>query len=126
MQEIAVRGGRPLTGIVQVSGSKNAALPIMAASLMTRGAVLLRRAPRLSDVNLMARILRRLGVTVEWVGPDSLLLVPQDSTTTVAGTSTDDSTAISKSQRSPSSAVGVVTRFIAFDPSLLVGCEMPV
>jgi UDP-N-acetylglucosamine 1-carboxyvinyltransferase len=84
MEELVVRGGRPLEGTVRASGAKNAALPIMAASVMVRGAVLLHRVPRLSDVHLMADILRGLGVTAEWVGPETLLLVPQDADTTVA------------------------------------------
>ena len=84
MEQIVVCGGRPLNGRVRIGGAKNAALPIMAASIMVRGAVLLHRVPRLSDVDMMARILRALGVTVEWVGPDKLLLVPQDDGTTEA------------------------------------------
>jgi len=84
MQEILVRGGRPIRGDVKVSGAKNAALPIMAASVMVRGAVLLDRVPRLSDVETMARILRLLGVTVEWVGPDRLLLVRGDTDKAIA------------------------------------------
>lgn len=76
MEEIVVHGGRPLYGAVRVNGAKNAALPIMAAVLLTEGPTVLHRVPRLRDVETMAGILRGLGVSVEWTGPESLRLSP--------------------------------------------------
>jgi UDP-N-acetylglucosamine 1-carboxyvinyltransferase len=76
MQQIVIRGGRPLEGTVRIGGAKNAALPIMAASLLVRGAVLLRGVPRLKDVDVMAGVLGNVGAIAEWVGQDELLLVP--------------------------------------------------
>jgi UDP-N-acetylglucosamine 1-carboxyvinyltransferase len=61
---LAVEGGRPLEGEVRTSGSKNAALPIMAAALMTREPCHLRNVPRLADVDNALAILGALGVTV--------------------------------------------------------------
>ncbi len=78
MDRIVIEGGRPLRGTVRVSGSKNAALPIMAAALLTRGSSLLHEVPRLADVETMLAILRALGVEAEWVGPNSLRLTPTD------------------------------------------------
>ena len=50
MDRIRIRGGRDLSGSVRVSGSKNGALPILAASLMIDGPIVLRNMPRLKDV----------------------------------------------------------------------------
>lgn len=77
MERIVVHGGRPLSGAVRISGAKNAALPIMAASILTEGPTVLRRVPRLTDVETIAEILRALGVSVDWIGRDSLLLAPR-------------------------------------------------
>lgn len=57
-----VRGGRPLRGTVDVSGSKNAALPIMAAALALDGPTRLYRVPQLADVQILGLLLSRLGV----------------------------------------------------------------
>ena len=50
MDRIRIRGGRDLSGSVRVSGSKNGALPILAASLLVDGPIVLRNMPRLKDV----------------------------------------------------------------------------
>ncbi len=84
MEQIVIRGGRPLMGSVQVSGAKNAALPILAACLMVRGTVRLRRVPRLADVTTMVHILRLLGVSVDWIGENDVLLTAQHDGPTVA------------------------------------------
>ena len=76
MEQIVVQGGRPLGGSVRVNGAKNAALPIMAASILTEGPTVLHRVPRLTDVETISEILRALGVALEWIGPDSLRLEP--------------------------------------------------
>ncbi|MCK4283732.1 MAG: UDP-N-acetylglucosamine 1-carboxyvinyltransferase [Candidatus Brocadiae bacterium] len=76
MERIVVRGGRPLIGTVRISGAKNAALPIMAAAILTDSPSVLHRVPRLTDVATISTILRALGVSAEWIGPDSLRLVP--------------------------------------------------
>lgn len=62
MDRIRIRGGRDLSGSVRISGSKNATLPILAATLLVEGPVLLRNVPDLKDVESMCRILRHLGV----------------------------------------------------------------
>ena len=56
------RGGERLTGTIPISGAKNAALPLMIASLLTADRLTLKNVPNLADVNLLARILRNHGV----------------------------------------------------------------
>ncbi len=63
-----IRGGRRLKGECRVQGSKNAALPILAASLLCPGTVELRRVPRLLDVDAALQILRALGCRVQQQG----------------------------------------------------------
>jgi UDP-N-acetylglucosamine 1-carboxyvinyltransferase len=65
MDKIRIHGGRPLSGSIKVSGSKNSALPILAATLLTREPCTLRRVPDLSDTNYMLQILKHLGAEVE-------------------------------------------------------------
>ncbi|MCG2676296.1 UDP-N-acetylglucosamine 1-carboxyvinyltransferase [bacterium] len=66
MERIIITGGERLKGRVGISGSKNAALPIMAATLLTNGVTTLSNIPRLKDVTTMARVLRTLGAKVEF------------------------------------------------------------
>ncbi len=65
MDVITIQGGRPLRGTVNAAGSKNAALPIMAACLMADGPVVLDGVPEVSDVNTLALLLGHLGVEVK-------------------------------------------------------------
>ncbi len=71
-------GGNRLRGAVKVSGSKNAALPIMAAALLCDGEVILQDVPRLADIRSLAELLNKLGVESEWRGDGSLRLVVRD------------------------------------------------
>ncbi len=61
MDKIIIHGGRPLTGTVEVSGAKNAALPLMAATLLTPGWHTLHNVPDLRDTRTMLRVLETLG-----------------------------------------------------------------
>ena len=62
MDRIRVVGGRPLNGTIRISGAKNAALPLMIASLLTDETLTLENVPRLADVSLLVRILGNHGV----------------------------------------------------------------
>ncbi len=73
MASIVVTGQRTIAGNVRVSGAKNAALPILAACLLSGGPVTLKNCPRLRDVENMLRILEALGVTAQR-GNDALLI----------------------------------------------------
>jgi UDP-N-acetylglucosamine 1-carboxyvinyltransferase len=66
MDRFVIQGGVPLRGEVTISGAKNAALPIMAAALLTEEPCILRRVPDLSDVRFMARILESVGAAVQF------------------------------------------------------------
>ena len=65
MQKIVIRGGARLEGEVRVSGSKNAALPILASSLLAAGRSIYKNVPALGDVRTMGRLLARLGASYE-------------------------------------------------------------
>jgi UDP-N-acetylglucosamine 1-carboxyvinyltransferase len=62
MDRIKIIGGNPLKGTIPISGAKNAALPLLIASLLTSDRLTLKNVPNLADVNLLARILRNHGV----------------------------------------------------------------
>lgn len=74
MDMLVVRGGHPLRGTVTVGGAKNAALPIMAASLVAEGTTVLHGVPDLVDVTTLSQVLRSLGAQVER-RPDSALQI---------------------------------------------------
>ena len=64
MDKIIIRGGERLIGEVEVSGSKNAALPIFVASLLTEGKNLFRNVPNLKDLQTIVKVIKNLGVKV--------------------------------------------------------------
>ncbi len=64
MDKILVHGGHSLAGKIRVSGSKNSALPILAATLLTKEPCVIHRVPDLSDTNYMLQILMYLGAQV--------------------------------------------------------------
>src|SRR5262249_43161649 len=68
MESLLIKGGVPLCGEVAISGAKNAVLPIMAATLLTREPCVIRRVPSLSDVKFMGQILTWLGAKVAFEG----------------------------------------------------------
>ena len=72
MDSFLIRGGTPLLGTVDISGSKNASLPILAACLMADGVTTLHGVPRLSDITSMKRLLEELGCRVTRHEPASL------------------------------------------------------
>jgi UDP-N-acetylglucosamine 1-carboxyvinyltransferase len=84
MDSFIIEGGRALHGEVELSGAKNAALPIMAAAIMADGKTTLHNVPRLRDVNSMIQLLNELGVRTEWIGDNSLELEVIDDTKTDA------------------------------------------
>lgn len=64
MEKLAIRGGRPLAGEIRISGAKNAALPILAASLLSVEALHVRNVPHLHDITTMIELLGSMGVDV--------------------------------------------------------------
>lgn len=72
MTTLVVTGGKPLNGRIRVGGNKNAALPVIAACLLTDEECVLENVPRIRDVEAMAELLRHLGATVVWEGDSTL------------------------------------------------------
>ncbi|MBT7955107.1 MAG: UDP-N-acetylglucosamine 1-carboxyvinyltransferase [Rhodospirillaceae bacterium] len=68
MDRIRIRGGKPLSGSIQIGGAKNAALPLMAASLLTSETLCLSNLPHLADITTMVHLLSELGVDVSMNG----------------------------------------------------------
>ena len=66
MDRFLIRGGKKLQGVVQISGSKNAALPILVATLLTDGKCVLHRVPNLRDVRTTLKILEYLGKKISY------------------------------------------------------------
>src|SRR2546428_2526541 len=72
MSTLLIEGGRRLSGSVDVEGNKNAALPLLAACLLTTQECVLTNVPRIGDVEVMARLLLDLGAEVEGIGSTTL------------------------------------------------------
>jgi UDP-N-acetylglucosamine 1-carboxyvinyltransferase len=74
MEQFIIEGGHALNGIVLPSGNKNAALPMLAACLLTEEPVILHNVPRIGDVGTMLELLERIGVETEYEGEGTLVL----------------------------------------------------
>ena len=74
MEKFVIEGGYPLTGTVVPAGNKNAALPILAASLLTQDELIVGNVPRIRDVESMLELLESLGVKVSWTGSNEVSL----------------------------------------------------
>jgi UDP-N-acetylglucosamine 1-carboxyvinyltransferase len=84
MRKTLITGGKRLSGTVAISGSKNAALPILAASILLHGETTLTNVPNLLDVISMIRILRALGLRAEYFEPDTVKIYTNGSVKHVA------------------------------------------
>ncbi len=74
MQQIVIQGGQPLRGHVEISGAKNAALPLMAATLLTDGPCDLTNVPDLGDIRTIGTLLQGLGVRIQTLGDGKMRL----------------------------------------------------
>jgi UDP-N-acetylglucosamine 1-carboxyvinyltransferase len=74
MEKFVIEGGVPLSGTVTPAGNKNAALPILAACLLTTEEIVVDNVPRIADVEAMVELLEHLGVTTEWRGENEVVL----------------------------------------------------
>jgi UDP-N-acetylglucosamine 1-carboxyvinyltransferase len=74
MDKIVIHGGVPLRGTVDLSGSKNAALPIMMAAVLTAEPLIIHNVPRLRDVRTALELLAGMGVKGRWIGEHSIEL----------------------------------------------------
>ena len=74
MDKLLIQGGTPLTGEVAISGAKNAALPILCASLLSAEPLRFSNVPQLNDISTMLRLIGQMGVEVTMDGNDGLIL----------------------------------------------------
>jgi UDP-N-acetylglucosamine 1-carboxyvinyltransferase len=72
MPKFIVQGGYPLSGTIRPAGNKNAALPIIAATLLTDEPINLENVPDIKDVRTLLDLLTKLGVSVEWTAPNTV------------------------------------------------------
>jgi UDP-N-acetylglucosamine 1-carboxyvinyltransferase len=86
VEKFIIQGGVPLSGEIVPAGNKNAALPILAACLLTDEELVVRNVPRISDVESMLGLLEKLGVEVAWTGENEVRL-QADS---ITGTEVDE------------------------------------
>ena len=70
--QFVVEGGRTLSGSIRPSGNKNAALPIVAAALISHNPVHLENVPRIRDIETLVELIRSVGASMEWTGQNSL------------------------------------------------------
>ncbi len=68
MEKIVIKGGQKLKGTVKISGAKNSALPILAASLLSGETSVIENVPRLKDIHTMKKVMESLGVKVDFEG----------------------------------------------------------
>ena len=74
--DFRVTGGRKLKGSITMNGSKNGAVNMICASLLNRGKTILRNVPRIEEVYRYIELVESLGVSVKWVSPDAIEIVP--------------------------------------------------
>ena len=72
MQSFVIEGGRPLSGTVRAAGNKNGALPILAATVLATGPVVVSNVPRIRDVETMVQLLSALGAKAAWSGANEV------------------------------------------------------
>ena len=78
MEKYLIYGGKRLEGSVHVSGAKNAALALIAASVLAPGETILENVPRIADVKILLDIVEKLGVRVAWLEENTVsLAVPE-------------------------------------------------
>src|SRR5689334_9699827 len=68
MEKLMIGGGRPLEGVVTISGAKNSAIALIPAAILAESEVVLDNLPSLSDVAVYSEILQELGANVSWSG----------------------------------------------------------
>src|SRR5690349_9006534 len=82
MEKLLIEGGVPLSGTIVPAGNKNAALPLLACSLLTDEEVVLHNVPRIRDVEAMLALLADLGVTTDWRNENTVSLHADGVTST--------------------------------------------
>ena len=65
MKKLEIKGGRKISGTIEISGSKNASLPILAATLLSRKKISLKNLPKVKDIQTMITLLKSLGSKIK-------------------------------------------------------------
>ena len=79
MSKFIISGGNPLNGKIKAGGMKNAATPIIAATLLTEEECVISNVPKISDVERMLEILKSLGAKVEWTGDHEVAICTKNA-----------------------------------------------
>lgn len=85
VEAFKVTGGKEIEGVLTVEGSKNAALPIMIATLVEKGTYILRNVPNLMDIRTLVKLLESLGLIIEKLGENTYKIENRGLTNLVAG-----------------------------------------
>ncbi|MDD4239356.1 MAG: UDP-N-acetylglucosamine 1-carboxyvinyltransferase [Desulfotomaculaceae bacterium] len=78
MDRIVIAGGKPLRGRLKICGAKNASLAVLCATFLCKNEVVLENVPNISDVRFMLGIIKSLGASAGWDGPDTLRVTPPE------------------------------------------------
>jgi UDP-N-acetylglucosamine 1-carboxyvinyltransferase len=84
MQKLIIQGGRPLNGEITISGAKNAALPILCASLLTHESLKISNVPALHDISTMLSLLKQIGTGVATLQSSEVILTAAHLTSLTA------------------------------------------
>ncbi|NDB83490.1 MAG: UDP-N-acetylglucosamine 1-carboxyvinyltransferase [Alphaproteobacteria bacterium] len=84
MDSIIIHGGKKLHGVIRISGSKNAGLPIMAASILTPEEVLINNIPRLADISTMKSLIETIGAECQWTDQNTIKIIASNITSYIA------------------------------------------
>ncbi len=110
MSILRISGGHKLNGIIEIGGSKNAATPLIALSLLTRSTCIIRNVPRITDVERMLELLESLGSKIRWLNEHTLEINPKS--VTLARLNDPSTRKLIKSMRSSVLVVGpLLARF---------------
>ena len=77
-EKFIIQGQRPLNGVVEISGSKNAAGPILAASLLTDEDVVIDNIPLIGDILNIIEVLKEMGAKIEWIAQKKVRINTKD------------------------------------------------
>lgn len=79
MSKLIIRGGKELVGSVKISGAKNSAVAVIAATILCNGTTILENVPQIRDVKILLHIMENLGVSVNWLEDDTVAItIPDD------------------------------------------------
>ncbi|MBI5405510.1 UDP-N-acetylglucosamine 1-carboxyvinyltransferase, partial [Candidatus Kaiserbacteria bacterium] len=114
-----IEGGKPLSGRVETSRSKNGAVALLAASRLNKGRTTLTHMPKIEEVNRLIEVLRSIGASVEWQGSDIVIIPPETISLEAI-----DRAAATKTRSIIMFIGALIHRFPAFDIPQSGGCTL--